>query len=186
MKDLQIQIFCTGNSYFFYITFNTLLNLLIYIIQTLITYSVKYSFSGLNWYLLPLLKKLFWYFCLVIREFKKRLRDTQLTCKTKEKRAVFWLLLFFKGVIYVYAHEYFWLMLSSSDAWYCCIPKWIWIRKQFSCMLFCQNQTTSFIMLFMNAHNLRSKKFQFFIHTIWTNDKYFDTQTLTRLNKIPS
>ena len=119
--------------------------------------------------MLPLLKTLFWYFCLVIRELKKRLRDTQLTCKTKEKRAVFWLLLFFfKGVIYVYAHEYFWLMLSSSDAWYCCIPMWIWIRKQFGCMLFCQNQTTSFMMLFINAHNLRSTEIWKFIYTVRT------------------
>lgn len=109
MKDLLILMFCTGNTYFFYVTFIGLYiilhwNLLIYITSTLITYSVKYSFSGLNWYLLPLLKKLFWYFCLVIREFKKRLRDTQLTCKTKEKRAVFWLLLFFLKELYMFMH----------------------------------------------------------------------------------
>ena len=61
----------------------------------IIRYLYDNSFSVLNWYLLTLLKTPFWYFCLVIRELKKRLRDTQLTCKTKEKRAVFWLLLFF-------------------------------------------------------------------------------------------
>ena len=54
--------------------------------------------------MLPLLKRLFWYFCLVIRELKKRLRDTQLTCKTKEKRAVFWLLLFFLKELYMFMH----------------------------------------------------------------------------------
>ena len=79
------------------------------------------------------------------------------TLTWKQKKGLFSGCYFFKRYLCLFVSTYvhwhhLWFLLSSSDAWYYCIPEWIWIRKQFECMPFCQNQTW-FIMLFWTVHN---------------------------------
>ena len=86
----------------------------------------------MNWYLLPLHKK---GCCDAVCNHRGiKVRTIHNNLQTKE-RAVFWLLLFLN--VYVYVRS-FWLTLVSSfwSIWYCCILLWIWIRKQFSFLLY--------------------------------------------------